>query len=224
MAGMRMHPREYAGRGSLEDERYRAGDDELDDDELDDDKLDDDEPPVQPYASRTTPHLSSRILIYQSLFSFLEGISSRINPGCVRFAKLMRPTVFFICARMTTVLRRHYETMSAEDSISALVKSRESRTILLKLSSEFGVADDPKVRDALREDERRLAAYILSILESKSSKESVFKLDGDPAQSFLDVVQNVAIPLSVSQPSDTFTRPSTGDCSWKEITTRRLEE
>ncbi|KAJ7195884.1 ankyrin repeat-containing domain protein [Mycena rebaudengoi] len=91
---------------------------------------------------------------------------------------------------MTTVLRRHYETMSAEDSISALVKSRESRTILLKLSSDLGVADDPKLRDALREDERRLAAYILSILESKSSKESVLKLDGDPAQSFLDVVQN----------------------------------
>ncbi|KAJ7233186.1 hypothetical protein C8J57DRAFT_1090708, partial [Mycena rebaudengoi] len=40
MAGMRMHPREYAGRGSLEDERYRAGDDELDDDER----------PVQPSA------------------------------------------------------------------------------------------------------------------------------------------------------------------------------
>ncbi|KAJ7279148.1 hypothetical protein C8J57DRAFT_154703 [Mycena rebaudengoi] len=40
MAGMRMHPREYAGRGSLEDERYRAGDDELDGDER----------PVQPSA------------------------------------------------------------------------------------------------------------------------------------------------------------------------------
>ncbi|KAJ7229234.1 kinase-like domain-containing protein [Mycena rebaudengoi] len=86
--------------------------------------------------------------------------------------------------------------MSAEDSISALVKSRESRTTLLKvrsepkLSSDLGAADDPKLRDALREDELRLAAHILAILESESSKKRVLKLDGDPAQYFLDVVQN----------------------------------
>ncbi|KAJ7288955.1 kinase-like domain-containing protein [Mycena rebaudengoi] len=91
---------------------------------------------------------------------------------------------------MTSLLREHLESMSAEDSISALVKSRESRTTLLKLSSDLGAADDPKLRDALHEDERRLAAHIISILESESSKERVLKLDGDPAQYFLDVIQN----------------------------------
>ncbi|KAJ7279128.1 kinase-like domain-containing protein [Mycena rebaudengoi] len=117
-------------------------------------------------------HPSSRILVYQSLFSFLEFASSSINP------------------RLNSILRGYYESMSAEDSISALVKSRESRTTLLKLSSDLGVADGPKLRDALREDEGRIATHILSILDSKSSKETVLKLDGDPAQYFLDVVQN----------------------------------
>ncbi|KAJ7233161.1 kinase-like domain-containing protein [Mycena rebaudengoi] len=80
--------------------------------------------------------------------------------------------------------------MSAEDPVSALVNSRESRTTLLKLSSDLGVAGDPKLRDALREDEERIATHILSILDSQSSKESVLKLTGDAAQYFLDVVQN----------------------------------
>ncbi|KAJ7286749.1 kinase-like domain-containing protein [Mycena rebaudengoi] len=91
---------------------------------------------------------------------------------------------------MTSIPREHSEEMSAKDSISALVKSRESRTNLLKLSSDLGAADDPKLRGALHEDERRLAAHIIFILESESSKERVLKLDGDPAQYFLDVVQN----------------------------------
>ncbi|KAJ7269803.1 hypothetical protein C8J57DRAFT_1066459, partial [Mycena rebaudengoi] len=47
-----------------------------------------------------------------------------------------------------------------------------------------------RLRDALREDEGRIETHILSILDSKSSKEAVLKLVGDPAQYFLDVVQN----------------------------------
>jgi hypothetical protein len=62
-----------------------------------------------------------------------------------------------------------------------------------QLSSDLGVANDPKLRDALREDEGRIAARILSILESRSSKMAVLKLTGDPAQYFLDVVQNVIV-------------------------------
>ncbi|KAJ7233205.1 hypothetical protein C8J57DRAFT_1146235, partial [Mycena rebaudengoi] len=80
--------------------------------------------------------------------------------------------------------------MSAEDSISALVKSRESRTALLQFSSDLGVADDPGLRDALRKDEGQIATHILSILKSESSKEAVLKLQGDPAQYFLDLIQN----------------------------------
>ncbi|KAJ7233189.1 kinase-like domain-containing protein [Mycena rebaudengoi] len=118
--------------------------------------------------------LSPRILIYQSLFSFLEGMSPRTNPG----------------PGIDTVLHGYYETMSAQDSISALVKSCESRTTLLKLLSDLGVTDNPKLRDALREDEGRIAAHIISVLESTSSQEAVLKLAGDPAQYFLDVVQN----------------------------------
>ncbi|KAJ7233219.1 kinase-like domain-containing protein [Mycena rebaudengoi] len=116
--------------------------------------------PVNPAISPS--RRTEKIFIQQSLFSFLEGSSSRLNP------------------RMNTVLCGHYETMSAEDSISALVKSRESRTVLLKMTQAL---------ETLREDEGRIATHILSILESKSSQ-TVLKLTGDPAQHFLDVVQN----------------------------------
>ncbi|KAJ7269797.1 hypothetical protein C8J57DRAFT_1607675 [Mycena rebaudengoi] len=109
------------------------------------------------------PHSSARILVYQ----FADG--------------------FLRCDRLTLTMRDYYKSMSAEDSISALVKSRELRTTLLKvhenfgdwiwpnnpqLSSDLGVADDPKLRDALREDEGRIATHILSILDSESSKET----------------------------------------------------
>jgi hypothetical protein len=59
--------------------------------------------------------------------------------------------------------------------------------------SDLGVTDNPKLRDALREDEGRITAHIISVLESTSSQEAVLKLAGDPAQYFLDVVQNVVL-------------------------------
>ncbi|KAJ7226331.1 hypothetical protein C8J57DRAFT_1093354, partial [Mycena rebaudengoi] len=50
--------------------------------------------------------------------------------------------------------------------------------------------NDPKLREALREDEKRISGHLALILNSKSAKADVLKLDGDFAQSFLDVVQN----------------------------------
>ncbi|KAJ7206235.1 kinase-like domain-containing protein, partial [Mycena haematopus] len=50
--------------------------------------------------------------------------------------------------------------------------------------------DDPRLRYALREDEERIATSILAILNSGSERAAVLRLEGEPAQSFLDVVQN----------------------------------
>ncbi|KAJ7235848.1 kinase-like domain-containing protein [Mycena rebaudengoi] len=80
--------------------------------------------------------------------------------------------------------------MSAEDSVSTLVRSAKSRTTLLQISANLGVDNDPKLREALREDEKRISEHLALILNSKSAKADVLKLDGDFAQSFLDVVQN----------------------------------
>ncbi|KAJ7731251.1 hypothetical protein B0H16DRAFT_1329411, partial [Mycena metata] len=47
-----------------------------------------------------------------------------------------------------------------------------------------------RLRDALREDEERLAQSILRILDSDSDRADVQKLEGNSAQDFLDVLQN----------------------------------
>ncbi|KAJ7886899.1 kinase-like domain-containing protein, partial [Mycena leptocephala] len=80
--------------------------------------------------------------------------------------------------------------MSADDSISALVKSLESRKTLLQAATALKIFDNPRLRDALREDEERIAKTILAILSSESERAAVLKLEGDSAQNFLDVVQN----------------------------------
>ncbi|KAJ6624247.1 kinase-like domain-containing protein [Mycena sp. CBHHK59/15] len=80
--------------------------------------------------------------------------------------------------------------MSAGDTVTALVRSRESKKTLLQISADLGFADDTQVRNALCEDEERIATHLLSILGSTSAKQAVLQLEGDHAQHFLDVVQN----------------------------------
>ncbi|KAJ6468969.1 kinase-like domain-containing protein [Mycena vulgaris] len=85
--------------------------------------------------------------------------------------------------------------MSAEDYISAIVKSRDSRRTLLQLATELGVYGDERLRDALRKDEEQMANFLLVILNSGTERDAVLRLEGDSAQYFMDVVQNVVIRL-----------------------------
>ncbi|KAJ7226275.1 kinase-like domain-containing protein, partial [Mycena rebaudengoi] len=62
---------------------------------------------------------------------------------------------------------------------------------LIQISSDLGITDDPKLREALHQDEQHVAKRLLTILDSKSEKEAVLLLDVDSAQDFLDVVQNM---------------------------------
>ncbi|KAJ7231339.1 kinase-like domain-containing protein [Mycena rebaudengoi] len=80
--------------------------------------------------------------------------------------------------------------MSASDSVSALVKSRESRVILLQVASHLGISNNSRLREALHEDETRIATYLVSILDSQATKEAVLALEGDAAQHFLDVIEH----------------------------------
>ncbi|KAJ7224784.1 kinase-like domain-containing protein [Mycena rebaudengoi] len=116
--------------------------------------------------------IPSRILVYQCLLSFLQEVSRAKN--------------FLI----TSTLYELYSTMSASDPVSALVKSRESRATLLQTASHLGISSDPKLRKALHEDETRIAAYLMSILDSQAAKDAVLALEGDAAQHFLDVIQH----------------------------------
>jgi hypothetical protein len=71
------------------------------------------------------------------------------------------------------------------------------------LATELEIYGDVKLRDALREDEERIAKYLIAIMNSESDRAAVLRLEGDFAQYFLDVVQNVGClpPFGIS-PSD----------------------
>ncbi|KAF8174682.1 hypothetical protein K438DRAFT_1609323, partial [Mycena galopus ATCC 62051] len=51
--------------------------------------------------------------------------------------------------------------------------------------------EDPNLQAAMRADEERIATFLVSIFSSKSDEETVLRLEGDSAQHFLDVVQEV---------------------------------
>ncbi|KAJ7717076.1 kinase-like domain-containing protein [Mycena maculata] len=61
----------------------------------------------------------------------------------------------------------------------------------IQLSSDLGLANDPDLRSALHADEEAISQHLALILDSKSQEEAVLCLDGDSAQSFLDVVQDI---------------------------------
>ncbi|KAJ7778429.1 kinase-like domain-containing protein [Mycena metata] len=79
--------------------------------------------------------------------------------------------------------------MSCDDAVNGIVTSPQHRKMLLELSSTLGLDNDPGLRSALRADEERLAILIVSILNSKPVQDAVLKLDGDSAQSLIDVIQ-----------------------------------
>ncbi|KAJ7719635.1 hypothetical protein DFH07DRAFT_707159, partial [Mycena maculata] len=54
---------------------------------------------------------------------------------------------------------------------------------------ELGLANDPNLRSAFHADEERIAGLLASIFNSKSEEDAALRLEGDSAQSFLDVVQ-----------------------------------
>jgi hypothetical protein len=62
-------------------------------------------------------------------------------------------------------------------------------------ASDLGISSDPRLREALDEDETRIATHLMSILDSQAAKEAVLALEGDAAQHFLDVIQHVAWPI-----------------------------
>ncbi|KAF7373453.1 Kinase-like protein [Mycena sanguinolenta] len=123
--------------------------------------------------------LLPKILIHESLLSFLRGACSTRVPG----------RSFSEVAQFKTALDDYTLSMASNNVVSAIVGSLESRRTLLELSSQLGLANDPKLRAAQRTDDERIAANLISIFNSKDEEDVVLRLEGDPAQYFLDVVQ-----------------------------------
>lgn len=66
-----------------------------------------------------------------------------------------------------------------------------SSLFLTQFASEHGLASDPDLRHSLRADEGSLVTHITSIFDSKAAEHDVLNLEGDSAQCFLDVIQDV---------------------------------
>ncbi|KAJ7141842.1 kinase-like domain-containing protein [Mycena crocata] len=124
-----------------------------------------------------------KISVYQSLIMFLKKACPR-NLG--RSLSEREES-----ARLWMKLDGYCDSMEFGDVVTGVVKSLHCRKTLLELSSELGLEDDSNLRDALRTDEEGIAALLISGLDSASTENDVLKLEGDPAQSFLDVVQEM---------------------------------
>ncbi|KAJ7823836.1 kinase-like domain-containing protein [Mycena olivaceomarginata] len=114
-------------------------------------------------SSLTGTKSKSGLITYHNLLTFISSIpESRTNHG--------------------TVLNGYHRSMSAEDSMSAIINSRYWRRTLLKLIADLHISEDAALRNALCEDEEQLAKNIVAILYSDSEQKAVLNLKGNSAQ------------------------------------------
>ena len=103
------------------------------------------------------------------------------------------------------------QSMASLDPMSSLVQSRRYRIKLFqvrehglsnlshtpklnvcrKISSELGISNDSRLREALRKDDAEIANLFKVILNSEADKKAVCSLQGHNAQEFLDLIQDV---------------------------------
>ncbi|KAJ6542592.1 kinase-like domain-containing protein [Mycena capillaripes] len=126
--------------------------------------------------------MPSRILIYQALISCLKEACIAGIPGSSRSSREV--------AELGVALDGYMISMASDSAVSGIIESLECRRALLELSSNLGLAQDSKVRAALRTDGERIAKLLISIFNSEDVEQTVLRLEGDSAQSFLDVVQS----------------------------------
>ena len=63
------------------------------------------------------------------------------------------------------------------------------------MAADRGLSGHAELREALREDDKRLATSIMTTLESKAARTALLRLEGLSAQNAIDVIQDVAFPF-----------------------------
>jgi hypothetical protein len=79
------------------------------------------------------------------------------------------------------------------------ISTRTIYSFHAQLAAELSLTDEPNLRHALRADEAELVALVISILNSKDAEKAILSLEGDAAQCFIDVVQDVSISVTTSR-------------------------
>ncbi|KAF8174635.1 WD40-repeat-containing domain protein [Mycena galopus ATCC 62051] len=119
----------------------------------------------------------TKFLVYEASLLFLEGACHADRSLSDSEARI---TVDDCIASMTT-----------DSVVGAVVESLECRKTVFELSNRLELANDLGLRTAMRADEERITTLLVSIFSSKAEEETVLRLEGDSAQHFLDVVQEM---------------------------------
>ena len=80
-----------------------------------------------------------------------------------------------------------------------LVSMRAIYSFRAQLAAELHLTDEPNLRHSMRADEAELVTHVISILDSKTAEKIVLSLEGDAAQFFIDVVQDVSISATTAR-------------------------
>ncbi|KAF5345020.1 hypothetical protein D9758_010424 [Tetrapyrgos nigripes] len=114
--------------------------------------------------------IASQSIIYRNMLSFLFRQVSPDNS-------------------LWGTLYEYYTSLQSLDSVSSLVQSHDYRANLLQVASALDISEEVNIREALQRDENEIAGVLHVI--SETSRRAVLALEGDDAQKFLDVVQDV---------------------------------
>ncbi|KAF7373428.1 Kinase-like protein [Mycena sanguinolenta] len=127
----------------------------------------------------------------------MNGADSSQMDAEMSFEILLYDTLLFLqddCIpefpRFQTTVDDYFLSIVSHGNVCAIGDSLAFGKRLLELSSELELANDEKLRAALRADDERIAILLESIIISEPGKEAVLHLEDDSAQYFLDVVQD----------------------------------
>ncbi|KAF8174634.1 hypothetical protein K438DRAFT_1980100 [Mycena galopus ATCC 62051] len=121
----------------------------------------------------------TKFLAYEASLGFLKG-ACNADRSMNEEARMLQVTMDDCIASMAT-----------DSVVSAIAESLECRKRVLEFSNRIEVANDPNLRTAMRADEKRIAAFLVSVFSSKTEEQTALRLEGDSAQHFLDVVQEM---------------------------------
>jgi len=79
--------------------------------------------------------------------------------------------------------------MSKLGAVESLIYALPYKEVLVQMSSELGVTEDPEMKTALNHDQTAVTDTLRSVLYSEALEQAVLALEDDAAQSFLDIVQ-----------------------------------
>ncbi|KAF7378266.1 Kinase-like protein [Mycena sanguinolenta] len=129
------------------------------------------QPPAGARAPYATPR-RARMALYEHAFLLLNAVASRRNHS-----------------RALKDLNNFYTATRDLTHVECLASASQHRKTLCQLSLTLGVSDDTALQAAFEKDQIMLAKTLLEMLYSPPCEQAILALQGDCAQSALDLIQ-----------------------------------